>query len=606
MMIKNSIRQLWRMKGRTFLFLLLLFLASGLCSLGRGFWVINNRNIAKYEDTFMTIGTVEQKASSVQELQDWNAETKEYRIYRRPVYHEYIPESVLDFEGADYLSGPERRVCYGAYCPEYEMYGLGMDMGYIIEATPLEDVVPDHPVQLKVTKVLYGSGLMENVKITFCDHWNPEPEMLYQGKTYVMHLALWPGHESEKEFSDDDVQEYRPSYDLVSTQTDTDGIPMENTVGEEYFYDEVTEGFYETETGKRWMNQLACMEYLRHIFPVSATENIYLMMAFYRGDVYISSGREFTEEEYDQGSNVCLVSEQFANKNGLALGDKVTLPLILANYEGSTGWMFSSSSVRIASLLNAKGEIYQPFENNTYEIVGIYGGMNGAGDDYGMGYQEIVVPRRSIRNSDENNIIYYGPMKGYTTSFQIENGTIEEYMKKWEKLGIDDVEITFYDKGYTRLRAGIENMKNIARLLVVMGTVMVLLVLGYFTWLFILKQKERTAVERCLGFTRRQSFWSLFSGILLLLLAGSISGCLAGASLSGKIAGNIGESSYYDTSFGNSAAVTIAEIQEEGEDFYPAGAAMETMLGILLAGSIIAGAGIIYNLRQEPMEMLGK
>ena len=216
------------------------------------------------------------------------------------------------------------------------MYGLGMDMGYIIEATPLEDVVPDHPVQLKVTKVLYGSGLMENVKITFCDHWNPEPEMLYQGKTYVMHLALWPGHESEKEFSDDDVQEYRPSYDLVSTQTDTDGIPMENTV---------TEGFYETETGRRWMNQLSCMEYLRHIFPVSATENIYLMMAFYRGDVYISSGREFTEEEYDQGSNVCLVSEQFANKNGLALGDKVTLPLILANYEGSTGWMFSSSSV---------------------------------------------------------------------------------------------------------------------------------------------------------------------------------------------------------------------------------------------------------------------
>jgi len=274
MMIKNSIRQLWRMKGRTLLFLLLLFLASCMCSLGRGFWVINNRNIAKYEDTFMTIGTVEQKASSVQELQDWNAETEEYRLYRRPVYHEYIPESVLDFEGADYLSGPERRVYYGAYCPEYEMYGLGMSMGYIIEATPLEDVVPDHPVKMEETKVLYGPNLMEHVKITFCDHWNPKPETLYKGKTYVMNLSLWPGHESEKAFSDDYVQEYRPSGDLVSTQTDTDGNPMENTVGEGYFYDEVTEGFYDTEIGKRWMNQLAYMEYMRQIFTDSATEKI--------------------------------------------------------------------------------------------------------------------------------------------------------------------------------------------------------------------------------------------------------------------------------------------------------------------------------------------
>jgi len=106
---------------------------------------------------------------------------------------------------------------------------------------------------------------------------------------------------------------------------------------------------------------------------------------------------------------VCLVSEQFANNNGLVLGDRVTLSLIMSNYKESTGWIFSSSSVRIASLLNAEGEIYQPFESDTYEIVGIYGGMNGTGDDYGMGYQEIVVPRGSIRNSVENNIIDYGP-----------------------------------------------------------------------------------------------------------------------------------------------------------------------------------------------------
>lgn len=103
MIIRNSIRQLWRMKGKTFLFILLLLLASGLCSMGVGFWKINSRNMEKYEDSFMTIGTVEQKASAMQEIELWDAETKSYHIYSRNVYDTYVPESVLDFEGADYM-----------------------------------------------------------------------------------------------------------------------------------------------------------------------------------------------------------------------------------------------------------------------------------------------------------------------------------------------------------------------------------------------------------------------------------------------------------------------------------------------------------------------
>ena len=71
MIIRNSIRQLWRMKGRTFLFLLLLILASGLCSMGFGFFVINQWNMKKYEDSFMTIGTVEQVPKSFREVQEW-------------------------------------------------------------------------------------------------------------------------------------------------------------------------------------------------------------------------------------------------------------------------------------------------------------------------------------------------------------------------------------------------------------------------------------------------------------------------------------------------------------------------------------------------------
>ena len=122
MVVKNSIRQLWRMKGHTALFLVLLFLASGMFSVGMGFWALNQRNMEAYEDSFMTVGTVEQSANAVQEIEKWDAETKSYHLYSRNVYDSYVPESVLFFEGADYLSGPEKRVTYTAYHPGLKPY----------------------------------------------------------------------------------------------------------------------------------------------------------------------------------------------------------------------------------------------------------------------------------------------------------------------------------------------------------------------------------------------------------------------------------------------------------------------------------------------------
>lgn len=259
--------------------------------------------------------------------------------------------------------------------------------------------------------------------------------------------------------------------------------------------------------------------------------------------------------------------------------------------------------------LNAEGEPYEVFEDSEYTIVGIYGGTAGEMDEYGMGYQEVVIPSRSVKNSDEDNIVFYSPMRGSTTSFRIENGTIEEYLSKWNRLGIDDIEITFYDKGYTELEANISNMKQISRILIAAGIVMVLLVLGYFSWIFIIRQRERTAVERSLGFRKRHSFLSLFCGIFLVMLLGSAAGCTAGSCLAGRLSDGLGQTVYYDTSFGNSgrALTAAAASQDPAEEVsgspYPA--AFQNMLLILAAGSMIAGAGIALNLRQEPMKMFG-
>lgn len=605
LLIRSSIRQLFRMRGRTVLFLLLLITASGLCSLGRGFMLINQEKMEAYEDSFMTIGTVEQKADKVSERMVWDAESRDYHIYNTSVYDAYVPLSALNFEGADYLSGPEKRCFYGSYMPEYEMYGSGMTLGEVVEGSPLEDVVPDHPIKFKVTRVLAGMGTREGNVITFCDHYDPSPEKLYADKTYVMALQDRPGHESEKEFEGDYVSEYVPVPILTSDQVDLEGNSVPDEVERDHFCDEVTEGFYETKRGKRWMNLVESWDYLRHIFPVTGTGDINLLMPFYNGNAYISRGREFTGEEYERGDRVCLVSELFAQHTGLQIGDQLPLALLYANHRRTAGRAFGSNSAAAFSLLNAKGEVYPVFEEADYEIVGVYGGQAGVKDEYGMGYNEILIPARSVKNSDADNILESGPMTGSTTSFRIANGTIDEYLERWNRQGISNVEITFYDRGYSELEANISNMEYIADLLVAMGTAMVLMVLFYFSWLFIIKQGERTATERALGLCRRQCFLSLLSGLFLLLLIGSLCGCMLGSCLAGRIASHIGGRSYYDTSFGNSGAIDGEALLQEEETAYaaPVRSAAGCAILILSAGTVIASAGIFRNLRREPMQM---
>ena len=120
-MIKYSIRQLMRTPLKTIMFLLLILAAGMILTLGSSLWIINSRNLEFYEQSFVTIGTVEQKATSIAQVEVWNPLTKEYQIVHRSVYGELLPVSILDFSGADYIHKPEKRPIYGSYDPGYKL-----------------------------------------------------------------------------------------------------------------------------------------------------------------------------------------------------------------------------------------------------------------------------------------------------------------------------------------------------------------------------------------------------------------------------------------------------------------------------------------------------
>lgn len=601
MILRKSLLRMKRTPVRTVLFFLLVAMAAALLSTGGGLWKMCRDNMIYFESLFQTIATVEQKPVRIVKEQAWDWEKEEYTAYNSKEYGETIPLSVLDFEGADYISGPETRAWYAAYVPDYLVLdrNAGVSNAMVVEVSPVEDGIPAGPLKVEIKNMLYSYYPYNAPTFYFCDHDNPSPEMMYADKTYI--LCLRDGRRHGWRGSDPGPNEFVPWREIWSTQAAADGTQIPHTLSGHYMA-EVTPGFYETEEGRQWLalaEELE-MEYWKSV-PVTATENTNLIPMFYEGNTFLEQGRGFMPEDYSEGRKVCLVSRRFARRNEMKVGDILHLPLRYANYA-------ESANEGGEGKLTADGEVYQVFEDGYWEICGIYDVVPGArtkGWAYQLDENEIFIPKTSIEHDDGGNIAAAGCMKGYTTSFEIPNGTIDHWKSLWEEQGIDGLEITFYDKGYSVLEDGIKRMKRMALILLVAGAVSAVCILIFFCHMFITKQSTRTAIERSLGLSKGQCTLSLLSGILLIVLCGCILGSAAGYYGSETAAGQITQVERFDRSYSAGALYTTEDVEETTYMLvgnWQVGAVTGSLVAVLAAG--IALMMIHKSLRKEPLALL--
>ena len=197
MVVSNSLKQLKRTPVKTVFFLVLLALTVAFFMMGFNLWTIAGKNIDKIENTFTTIGTVQQKATTISTNQKWDGYSKTYVGFSFPTYDRIIAPSDLDFEGANYILKPEKRPYYVAYSPVYVVDEnpftdqiLDAEL-LIVEMKPFEDRVPADPVRMKVTKVLSGD-LGYSDEIYYWDN-NEHVKTMYAQKTYIVCLCYASG-----------------------------------------------------------------------------------------------------------------------------------------------------------------------------------------------------------------------------------------------------------------------------------------------------------------------------------------------------------------------------------------------------------------------------
>lgn len=515
MFVKNSLKQLLRTPVKTALLALLLCLSVLFACVGMTLLSVSGASLEQLNAQFTTIGTVEQIPNTVDLFPQWDAALEQYHYFDSPQYDEVIPASILQLPGIDYLYPPTRLPFYFAYHPSFVLSSSEMMPFYILEARPMEDCIPDHPVEMEIGNVLFGN-VGANKTFYFCDHYQESPEMMVAGTTYLLGLMEIPSAHAEC----DSYWELVPWTYPTSSQCDADGVPVPvNFPIKKYAV--VTEGFYDTAEGQRWLAMVESTMWSRHTVSAVPADATHLIMEFHQNTATLYRGRDITQEEYDTGAKVCLVSHYLMLQNGWSIGDMIPLRLVGAYYRDS-----ANGNV-YGTLLDANGKLFEPFYEEEYTIVGAYDSTTKAETAYDLSLTSIIIPNKSVpAGLDRNHISGGGPMQGSNTVFEIPNGTIDQFMAAFSAAGVENLKVQFYDNGYSELKAGLDNLSAVAWVLFASGLAVFLAVAFFFAYSLISRNARRFALERALGASRRQC---VLSAVSAFLLVGAVSAALGAA-----------------------------------------------------------------------------
>jgi hypothetical protein len=157
MIFNKSVKYILRTPVTTALFMTLFAIAAFFVSSGAVIWARNQATIKAYADAFVTIGTVYQHPSYMEATYRWDAFDKDYTQSTAARYSSIIPAAALDFDGAGYFLEPEKRPFYGALRPDLQLWlddphHYSLREHLIVEITPVEDCIPESPVEVRVER----------------------------------------------------------------------------------------------------------------------------------------------------------------------------------------------------------------------------------------------------------------------------------------------------------------------------------------------------------------------------------------------------------------------------------------------------------------------
>jgi hypothetical protein len=195
-----------------------------------------------------------------------------------------------------------------------------------------------------------------------------------------------------------------------------------------------------------------------HTFDMVYTDDMSAIMRFAEGKMAITDGRALTPEDSESGAEVCVVSREFAEENGIGVGGTITMKLGTELFEQYKG---------LGAVAGTRERYGPAGEAATLTIVGVYSDTDGAEAQARQVHRSysvstIFVPK-SLLPVDGAALANH-EFSPSEFSFKIDNAAdipafIEEVAPSFEEMGLS---LTFYDDGWLDIAESFQTAKRLS------------------------------------------------------------------------------------------------------------------------------------------------
>lgn len=475
MLIRNSLLSLVRTKGKTFLFALLIFALTLILSLGVSVWASIQQFLDDADDFYTTIGLIE------------------YIGKNYPQDTASDPDMAVDLADLD-LSGIENDPATLLWDPSSRSFGY-------VEGFKRDDRSDQvrTPALLVVNRVTYNE--------------------IYNAYTAVVAKTLYSNliEDDRMILLTNNFGAFESDRFYVISGIAYMGYSPYVNVSPEIFYNEAavasgieiptvlditveTDGGISYDLPEAFANAGKSLEVSNNYVLVNNTDDLIALYPFHQEELYLINGREFTDEEYQNGDRVVIIPEFIALRLDKTLGDTITFHFVEPHQTGNRPYYWAGNGFR---------------NEAEFKIVGITNTVIGK-------EWQVFVPKAVGVPAAVNPI-------GYTVGqVVVRNSEAGEFALRADQLMQGRFILTMYDQGYADVAVPFITVLNIAKILTVIVAVVELAVLIFFGYLFIYRQRETGETLLMLGAGKPwvSGYFLISAGVIALIatLAGSWAG----------------------------------------------------------------------------------
>lgn len=370
----------------------------------------------------------------------------------------------------------------------------------------------------------------------------------------------------------------------------------------------------DSELKAQWTAAWEATVYNSCAYTVCFTDDVTGIPLFHLGGISLAAGRMITEEEYEVGSKVCMVSKNMANAQGWQVGDKLKMRF----------FQFEAFPNNLAGTFGTFQPVYHKetsgfFADDTFEIVGVYekysfpGNSGVSATTMTLATDTIYIPHNSVQNTLPEEEL---PVHGALLTLWLENGSINDFLADMDALGLTERKegqynptFTFYDQGYSVIQPSLQGMYSTAKLLLILSVLLLVITCVLLSYFFAQNQKHNIGVFRMLGGKKTQVLLAVFICSALIAVIGAIPGTMIGHALSERVGETMLTSDFEENE--KTAALRAYVLATEETDTSAFDVHSDFKLS-LLAGStallfpILSLAFVVIYVGREPRELLPK